>query len=53
MSTCNNLPPTTGASGPQETAEQMRTQFADGLSFARCMRSHGVTHFPIRPRRVS
>jgi hypothetical protein len=32
--------------GPPETAAQRRTRLADALSFARCMRSHGVTSFP-------
>ena len=32
--------------GPQETPQQRRTRLADALSFARCMRSHGVTRFP-------
>jgi hypothetical protein len=35
-----------GSLGPQETAQQKRTRLADELSFARCMRSHGVTRFP-------
>jgi len=35
-----------GRSGPQETAQQQRTRRADGLSFASCMRSHGVSRFP-------
>jgi len=39
---CNHLLPN---GGPQEPA-QSRTQLADELSFARCMRSHGVTRFP-------
>ena len=44
---CNDLLPTNGGSGPsQETAQQQRTQLADGLSFARCIRSHGVARFP-------
>src|SRR5579862_9862360 len=43
---CNHLLPTNGGSGSQKTAQQVRTQVADGLSFARCMRSHGVTRFP-------
>lgn len=30
--------------GPQQLSVQQKV--ADGLSFARCMRSHGVTHFP-------
>jgi hypothetical protein len=46
MNACNHLLPTNGGSGPQETALQLRTQIADGLSFAGCMRSHGVARFP-------
>ena len=46
MSACNHLLPTNGGGGPQETAQQQRTQLADGLSFARCMRSHDVSRFP-------
>lgn len=42
MNTCNHLLPN---NGPQ-TTEQTRTQLADELSFARCMRSHGVGRFP-------
>src|SRR4029077_3316086 len=42
---CNHLLPS-GSSEPQETAQQKRTRLADELSFARCMRSHGVTRFP-------
>jgi hypothetical protein len=42
---CNHLLPN-GGSGSQETAQQTRTQLADELSFARCMRSHGVSRFP-------
>jgi hypothetical protein len=38
-----------GGARPQETAQQKRTRLADGLSFARCMRSHGVTRFPDPP----
>lgn len=45
-SACNHLLPTTGGSNSQETAQQRATQLADELSFARCMRRHGVTHFP-------
>jgi hypothetical protein len=41
---CNHLLPNGGSS--QETAQQNRTRLADELSFARCMRSHGVTRFP-------
>ena len=46
LSACNHLLPTNGGSGTQETAQQQRTQLADGLSFARCMRSHDVSRFP-------
>jgi hypothetical protein len=35
-----------GGPGPRETAQQTQTRLADELSFARCMRSHGVTRFP-------
>ena len=42
---CNHLLPN-GGSGSQETARQTRTRRADELSFARCMRSHGVSRFP-------
>lgn len=44
MTACGHLLPTNG--GSQETARQRQTQLADELSFARCMRSHGVTNFP-------
>jgi hypothetical protein len=44
-SACKHLMPASGL-GPQETAQQTRTRLADALSFARCMRSHGVTSFP-------
>jgi hypothetical protein len=46
INACNHLLPTNGGSGSQETAQQQRTQLADGLSFARCMRSHRVSRFP-------
>jgi hypothetical protein len=46
LSACNHLLPTNGGSGTQETAQQTRTRLADELSFARCMRSHGVSRFP-------
>jgi hypothetical protein len=46
LSACSHLLPTNGGSGSQETAQQQRTQLADELSFARCMRSHGVSRFP-------
>jgi len=42
---CNHLLPN-GGSDSQETAQQKRTRLVDGRSFARCMRSHGVTRFP-------
>jgi hypothetical protein len=45
QSACRHLLPN-GGSGPQETAEQNRTRLADELSFAKCMRSHGVNRFP-------
>jgi hypothetical protein len=45
LNACTHLLPTSGG-GSQETAQQQRTQLADGLSFARCMRSHGVSRFP-------
>jgi hypothetical protein len=45
LNACNHLLPTDGG-GSQQTAEQLRTQIADGLSFARCVRSHGVARFP-------
>jgi hypothetical protein len=46
LSACDHLLPTHGGGGSQQTAQQQRTQLADGLSFARCMRSHGVSRFP-------
>jgi hypothetical protein len=45
MNACNHLLPN-GGSGSQETAQQTRTRLADELSFARCMRNHGVARFP-------
>jgi len=42
---CKHLLPD-GGGAPQETAQQLRTQLADALSFARCMRARGVTRFP-------
>jgi hypothetical protein len=41
---CNHLLPNGGSS--QETPQQARTRLADMLSFARCMRSHGLSRFP-------
>jgi hypothetical protein len=46
LSACDHLLPTHGGSGSQETAQQRRTRLADELSFARCMRSHGLSRFP-------
>jgi hypothetical protein len=42
---CHSLLPNGSLAAPPN-AQQIRTQVADGLSFARCMRSHGVAHFP-------
>jgi hypothetical protein len=42
---CIHLAPS-GSLGRQQTAAQKRIQLADELSFARCMRSHGVARFP-------
>lgn len=42
---CDHLLPN-GDSGTQQTAQQLRTRLADELSFARCMRSHGLARFP-------
>jgi hypothetical protein len=41
---CKNLVPTGG--GSPDSPQQVRTRVADALSFARCMRSHGVARFP-------
>ncbi len=41
---CGHLLPVWG--GSRETVQQQRTRLADALSFARCMRSHGVRQFP-------
>jgi hypothetical protein len=45
MNACNHLLPN-GGNGTRETAQQLRTRLADELSFAKCMRSHGVARFP-------
>jgi hypothetical protein len=45
MSACNHLLPS-GGGGPQETTQRLRARLTDELSFARCMRSHGVARFP-------
>jgi hypothetical protein len=44
VSACQQLLPHGGVA--QETAQQKRTRLVDELSFARCMRSHGVGRFP-------
>jgi hypothetical protein len=43
---CQGILPAPSGNGPQETAQQKRARLADALSFASCMRSHGVTSFP-------
>jgi hypothetical protein len=43
---CNHLLPAVRGGSPAETAQQEHTKLVDGLSFARCMRSHGVSRFP-------
>jgi hypothetical protein len=45
-SACRRLLPASGSLGPQQTGQQKRTQLADELSFARCMRARGVARFP-------
>jgi len=42
---CNHILPANGQA-QAETPQQQATRQADALSFARCMRSHGVTRFP-------
>jgi hypothetical protein len=42
---CNHLLPTVSGE-PQQTAQQKRARLANELSFARCMRGHGVSRFP-------
>lgn len=44
VNACRGLLPHGGVA--QETPQQRRTRLADGLSFARCMRGHGVVRFP-------
>jgi hypothetical protein len=46
MTACNGLLPPNRGGGTQETDQQQRIRAADGLSFARCMRGHGVARFP-------
>lgn len=43
-STCGHFLPANNT--PQENVQEQHTRLVDGLSFARCMRSHGVTQFP-------
>ncbi|HKT45228.1 MAG TPA: hypothetical protein VJQ85_10535 [Gaiellaceae bacterium] len=45
MNACGHLLPS-GPGGSQETEQQVRTRVADALSFAKCMRSHGIARFP-------
>lgn len=40
---CNHLLPN---GGPQDTTQDSSTHLAGELSFAKCMRSHGVSNFP-------
>jgi len=42
---CAHLLPASGLA-PPPSAQQIRKQIANALSFARCMRSHGLTRFP-------
>jgi hypothetical protein len=42
---CKGLLPVMNG-GPELTGQQLRTRIADALSFARCMRRHGVSRFP-------
>ena len=44
LRTCDNLLPS--GPGPQETAQQVHARIAAELSFARCMRGHGLARFP-------
>jgi hypothetical protein len=46
LSACDHLLPPNAGSGSRAMAQQARAQLADELSFARCMRSHGVARFP-------
>jgi hypothetical protein len=43
LNACSHLLPN---QGPRDTTQQTRAQLRDELSFARCMRSHGVSRFP-------
>ena len=44
LNACGHLLPTRG--GTPDSGQQTRRQLADELSFARCMRSHGIPNFP-------
>lgn len=44
LSACRHLLENGGVS--QETEQQRRTRLADELSFAKCMRNHGLARFP-------
>lgn len=43
LNACSHLLP---SGGSQQSDQQTRTRLADELSFARCMRSHGMANFP-------
>ncbi len=43
---CQGILPAPTGNAPLQTAQQQRTRLADALSFAKCMRSRGVTRFP-------
>jgi hypothetical protein len=45
QSDCSHLLPESGLGAPP-TEQQIQTKIADGVSFAKCMRSHGVARFP-------
>jgi hypothetical protein len=45
QSACRHLIPESGL-GPSQPAAPTRTQLADALSFARCVRAHGFPSFP-------
>lgn len=45
MNACDHLLPT-GPGGTQQTVQQQRAQLAAELSFAMCMRKHGLARFP-------
>ena len=45
MNACDHLLASV-SSGPQQTPQQRRAQLAAELTFARCMRGHGLARFP-------